>query len=108
MSPTPERLQQVLWNLLSNAVKFTDVGTIKVAVRREGSKVTLTVTDTGSGIAPEFMPFVFDRFRQADASITRRMGGLGLGLALVRHSSSFTVDGCPSRATDRARALRSR
>ncbi len=81
----PERLQQVLWNLLSNAVKFTDVGTIKVAVRREGSKVTLTVTDTGSGIAPEFMPFVFDRFRQADASITRRMGGLGLGLALVRH-----------------------
>lgn len=80
-----ERIQQVAWNLLSNAIKFTDTGSVKVAVRQEGSKFTLTVSDTGKGIPTEFMPFVFDRFRQADASITRRMGGLGLGLALVRH-----------------------
>jgi signal transduction histidine kinase/DNA-binding response OmpR family regulator len=80
-----ERIQQVVWNLLSNAVKFTDAGSITVAVRQDGAQVTLTVTDTGKGILPEFMPFMFDRFRQADASITRRMGGLGLGLALVRH-----------------------
>ncbi|HEY6723564.1 MAG TPA: PAS domain S-box protein [Polyangiaceae bacterium] len=80
-----ERIQQVAWNLLSNAIKFTDAGVIKVAVRQEGSKFTLTVSDTGKGIPPEFMPFVFDRFRQADSSITRRMGGRGLGLALVRH-----------------------
>lgn len=80
-----ERIQQVAWNLLSNAIKFTDTGCIKVAVRQESSRFTLTVSDTGKGIPPEFMPFVFDRFRQADSSITRRMGGLGLGLALVRH-----------------------
>ena len=82
----PERLQQVVWNLLSNAVKFTDAGgTIRVSVDQVGSTLTLSVTDTGRGIDPDFLPYVFDRFKQADSSITRRVGGLGLGLALVRH-----------------------
>jgi PAS domain S-box-containing protein len=82
----PERLQQVTWNLLSNAVKFTDPGgTIKVRLRHEGARLSLQVSDTGRGIAPEFLPFVFDRFKQADSSTTRRVGGLGLGLAIVRH-----------------------
>jgi PAS domain S-box-containing protein len=81
-----ERLQQVAWNILSNAVKFTDPGgAIHVDVRPDHRSVTLTVTDTGAGIEPEFLPHVFERFKQADASITRRYGGLGLGLALARH-----------------------
>lgn len=80
------RLQQVVWNLLANAVKFTPVGG-QVAVRLEHAETTarIVVTDTGSGIAPEFLPHVFERFRQADSSSTRRHGGLGLGLAIVRH-----------------------
>ena len=82
----PERLQQVIWNLLSNAVKFTPVGgTIRVAIEKERSAATLVVSDNGQGIDPEFLPYVFERFKQADASTTRRYGGLGLGLALVRH-----------------------
>jgi signal transduction histidine kinase/ActR/RegA family two-component response regulator len=82
----PDRLQQVFWNLLSNAVKFTPVdGCIDVRLRRDGGQVEIAVEDTGIGVAPEFLPFVFDRFRQADSSTTRRYGGLGLGLALVRH-----------------------
>ncbi len=82
----PERLQQVVWNLLSNAVKFTEPsGRIRIAVTQEGSRVLLSVTDTGKGIDPQFLPFVFDRFKQADSSTTRKVGGLGLGLALVRH-----------------------
>ncbi len=82
----PERLQQVVWNLLSNAVKFTDAGgTVTLTIAREGSRFELSVADTGRGIAPSFMPFVFDRFKQADGSTTRRVGGLGLGLAIVRH-----------------------
>jgi len=86
MVADPERLQQVVWNLLSNAVKFTpSLGTVELLLRHEGPKVTLTVTDSGLGIDPAFLPMVFDRFKQADASITRRVGGLGLGLALVRH-----------------------
>jgi PAS domain S-box-containing protein len=81
-----ERLQQVVWNLLSNAVKFTDPGgQVRLSLRQERSSVILSVTDTGKGIEPGFLPFVFDRFRQADSSTTRRVGGLGLGLALVRH-----------------------
>jgi signal transduction histidine kinase/ActR/RegA family two-component response regulator len=81
-----DRLQQVVWNLLSNAVKFTTSGgSIQVRVARGGSSVSLNVTDTGQGIEPDFLPFVFERFKQADASTTRRIGGLGLGLALVRH-----------------------
>jgi PAS domain S-box-containing protein len=82
----PERLQQVVWNLLSNAIKFTEPGgAIDVSIRMAGSQVTCEVRDTGQGIDPDFLPFVFDRFRQADSSMTRRFGGLGLGLALVRH-----------------------
>jgi PAS domain S-box-containing protein len=80
------RLQQVVWNLLANAVKFTpEGGRVVVGVQRAAGEVEVTVRDTGEGIAPEFLPFVFDRFRQADGSITRRHGGLGLGLAIVRH-----------------------
>ena len=81
-----ERLQQVVWNLLSNAVKFTDAhGVIRLELSCDGAAATLTVTDTGRGIDPQFLPFVFDRFKQADSSTTRRVGGLGLGLSIVRH-----------------------
>ena len=81
-----DRLQQVVWNLLSNAVKFTDTGgTVDVRLDRTTDGIVLTVTDSGMGITREFLPFVFERFRQADPSTTRRHGGLGLGLALVRH-----------------------
>ena len=82
----PDRLQQVMWNLLSNAVKFTPAGgRVEVELRREGARTALQVSDTGQGIAPEFLPHVFDRFRQADMGTTRQHGGLGLGLAIVRH-----------------------
>ena len=80
------RLQQVIWNLLSNAIKFTpEGGRVEVRLEQQDNAVRLTVSDTGRGINPEFLPFVFDRFRQADSSSSRRKGGLGLGLALVRH-----------------------
>ncbi|MBW4444208.1 MAG: PAS domain-containing protein [Plectolyngbya sp. WJT66-NPBG17] len=80
------RLQQVVWNLLSNAVKFTpENGTIKIELSSHDSTIELKVQDTGKGIAPEFLPHVFEQFRQADSSITRQFGGLGLGLAIVRH-----------------------
>jgi CheY-like chemotaxis protein len=79
------RLQQVLWNLLSNAVKFTPRGgSVQVVLERVNSHVEIVVEDTGVGIRPEFLPYVFDRFRQADATITRRYGGLGLGLSIVK------------------------
>ena len=82
----PDRLQQVVWNLVSNAIKFTPKGgVVEVGLHRQGSHVELAVRDTGAGINPEFIPFVFDRFRQADSSSTRKQGGLGLGLAIVRH-----------------------
>jgi PAS domain S-box-containing protein len=82
----PHRLRQIIWNLLSNATKFTpDGGAITVRVATGGDRVELSVIDTGQGIEASFMPFVFDRFRQADSSTTRGHGGLGLGLALVRH-----------------------
>ncbi len=82
----PERLQQVVWNLLSNAVKFTPPGGwVDVSVTRAGADVELVVRDTGQGIAPEFLPFVFERFQQADSSASRVHAGLGLGLAIVRH-----------------------
>ena len=81
----PERLQQVVWNLLSNAVKFTGRdGRINARLARSGAQVELTVEDTGIGIAPEFLPHVFDRFRQGDSGTTRERGGLGLGLAIAR------------------------
>ena len=85
VSGDPERLQQVLWNLLSNAVKFTHRdGRVQVRLERVHSHVELTVSDTGIGISPEFLPYVFERFRQADAGTTRERGGLGLGLAIAR------------------------
>jgi signal transduction histidine kinase len=81
-----DRLQQVVSNLLSNAVKFTpDGGRILTRVKRDGDQVVLTVTDTGEGIGPDFLPKVFERFRQADASLARSRGGLGVGLAIVKH-----------------------
>jgi PAS domain S-box-containing protein len=81
-----ERVQQVVWNLLSNAVKFTGAGgKISVSIEASHSGVCLSVTDTGLGIDADLLPFVFERFRQGDSSTTRRFGGLGLGLALVRH-----------------------
>jgi len=86
------RLRQVVWNLLLNAIKFTPRGG-KVAVNLgcEDSVVRLAVSDTGEGIDPEFLPYVFDRFRQAEGSMSRRQGGLGLGLAVVRHLASCTA-----------------
>src|SRR5215207_7018180 len=75
-----------MWNLLSNAVKFTPAGgRVEVELRREDARTSLRVSDTGEGIAPEFLPHVFERFRQADMGTTRQHGGLGLGLAIVRH-----------------------
>ncbi len=112
----PDRLQQVVWNLLSNAIKFTPAGgTVRVDVSRPPGRVVIRVSDTGKGINPSFLPYVFDRFRQADSSTTRSHGGLGLGLSIVRHlvelhggsvsadsagegrGSTFTVD-LPERA----------
>jgi PAS domain S-box-containing protein len=86
VSGDPDRLQQVVWNLLANAIKFTPRGG-RVHVRLEAinSHFELTVEDNGPGVDPEFLPFIFERFRQADSSSTRRHGGLGLGLAIVRH-----------------------
>jgi CheY-like chemotaxis protein len=82
----PQRLQQMVWNLLTNAVKFTPQGgSIDVSVARRGAMVDIVVKDTGVGITSEFLPFVFDRFRQEDSSSTRSHDGLGLGLAIVRH-----------------------
>lgn len=86
ISADSARIHQVVWNLLSNAVKFTPQGgKITVQVKRDGSSAKLTVRDSGQGIDPQFLPRVFDRFRQADSSTTRVFGGLGLGLAIVRH-----------------------
>jgi CheY-like chemotaxis protein/two-component sensor histidine kinase len=80
------RLQQVIWNLLSNAVKFTPKeGSIRVSLERINSHVEIVVSDSGIGIEEEFLPFVFDRFRQADSSSSKKFGGLGLGLSIVRH-----------------------
>ncbi len=82
----PTRLQQVMWNLLANAVKFTPAGgTVTVSLRRVASQILISMSDTGQGVSAEFLPFIFDRFRQFDGSTTRRHGGLGLGLAIVRH-----------------------
>ncbi len=98
VSGDPNRLQQVFWNLLSNAIKFTPKGgRVQVLLERVHSHLEVNVIDSGEGIAAEFLPHVFDRFRQADASTTRRHGGLGLGLAIVKqlvelHGGSVHVD----------------
>lgn len=86
VSGDPGRLQQIVWNLLSNAVKFTPKdGKVQIRLERVNSHIELTVADTGIGIKPQFLPHVFERFRQADASTTRKFGGLGLGLSIVRN-----------------------
>jgi signal transduction histidine kinase len=86
VSGDPNRLRQVFWNLLNNAIKFTwKGGCVHVLLERVDSNVEVSITDTGEGISPEFLPYIFDRFEQADASTTRRHGGLGLGLAIVKH-----------------------
>ncbi|WP_460207445.1 hybrid sensor histidine kinase/response regulator [Scytonema sp. NUACC21] len=86
VSGDASRLQQVIWNLLSNAIKFTPQGgRVEVRLKSLGCEAQLQVCDTGQGIAPEFLPYVFDYFRQADGTTTRKFGGLGLGLAIVRH-----------------------
>src|SRR4028119_2390685 len=98
VSGDPDRLQQVVWNLLSNAIKFTPQdGRVQVRLERVNSHVEIVVSDTGKGIEPEFLPFVFERFRQSDGSMTRRHGGLGLGLAIVRqlvelHGGTVSVE----------------
>ena len=94
----PGRLQQVLWNLLANAVKFTPTGgSVQVLLGRDGNDAVIRVIDSGIGIAPDFLPYVFDRFRQQDASISRQHGGLGLGLSIARqlvelHGGTIAVD----------------
>jgi len=86
ISGDPDRLQQIVWNLLSNAVKFTPKqGVVQVRLERVNSHVEIVVSDNGSGISPDFLPHVFERFRQADSATTREHGGIGLGLAIVRH-----------------------
>ena len=102
----PNRLQQVFWNLLSNAIKFTPKGgQVQVVFARVHSHLEVSVADSGEGIAAEFLPHVFDRFRQQDASTTRRHGGLGLGLAIVKqlvelHGGSIQVESAgPGRGT---------
>jgi PAS domain S-box-containing protein len=86
VSGDPVRLQQVVWNLLSNAIKFTPRGgRVQIRLERVNSHIEIAVSDSGAGIVPEFLPYVFDRFRQADQRTTRHHGGLGLGLAIVRH-----------------------
>jgi signal transduction histidine kinase/ActR/RegA family two-component response regulator len=82
----PNRLQQIIWNLLTNAIKFTpERGRVRITLTGTETHARIIVSDTGIGIEPEFLPYVFDRFRQADSSVTRKAGGLGLGLAIVRH-----------------------
>ena len=86
VSGDPDRLQQVVWNLLSNSVKFTPKGgRVQVRLERVNSHIEIIVSDTGIGIGQSFLPMVFDRFRQADSGSTRKTGGLGLGLSIVRH-----------------------
>src|ERR1051325_2262672 len=97
ISGDANRVQQVVWNLLSNAVKFTESGgRVCVNVRQAGGAVEVSVSDTGQGISKEFLPYVFERFRQADSTTTRQHGGLGLGLAVARHLVEIhggTIDG---------------
>jgi PAS domain S-box-containing protein len=107
----PDRLRQIIWNLLSNAVKFTPKdGRVQVRLERINSNVEITVSDTGVGITPEFLPHIFERFRQAEAGLSRQYSGLGLGLAIVRNlvemhggTVSASSDGPGTGATFRVR-----
>ena len=91
-------MQQIIWNLLSNAIKFTpEGGQVSVCVREASGDAEIIITDTGVGIRPDFLPHIFDRFQQADQAITRRVGGLGLGLSIAKHlvelhGGSITAD----------------
>jgi CheY-like chemotaxis protein len=86
ISGDPNRMQQIVWNLVSNAVKFTPKqGVVQVRLERVNSHVEIVVSDTGTGITPDFLPHIFERFRQADSGTTREHGGIGLGLAIARH-----------------------
>jgi two-component system CheB/CheR fusion protein len=86
----PVRIQQIVWNLANNAVRFTpDGGQVSVSLRREGDEARLVVEDNGQGIAPEFLPHIFEMFRQGDARTTRKYGGMGIGLALVRQLTAL-------------------
>ncbi|MBC8024421.1 MAG: GAF domain-containing sensor histidine kinase [Steroidobacteraceae bacterium] len=86
----PDRLQQVLWNVISNAIKFSERdGRVQVHVKLNGARALIEVTDNGPGVPGDFLPFMFDRFRQADSGMTRRQGGLGLGLTIVREIMSL-------------------
>src|SRR5207249_9829419 len=85
-----DRLQQIVWNLLSNAIKFTPRdGRVDVRAENLGADLRIVVSDNGRGIAPAFLPHIFDRFSQADSSVTRAHGGLGLGMAIVRHLAAL-------------------
>jgi signal transduction histidine kinase/ActR/RegA family two-component response regulator len=105
----PDRLQQVVWNLLSNAIKFTPSGgSVQVRLQQTDEDCEMVVEDNGPGIAPEFLPYVFDRFRQADSSSTRRHKGLGLGLAIVRNLVEMhggTITASNVEAPDRTGAV---
>lgn len=104
VSVDPHRIQQVVWNLLSNALKFTPKGgVVEIRLERAGSNAQIVVEDTGQGISAEFLPFVFDRFRQGDATTTRKHGGLGLGLSIVH--SLITMHGGTIRAESPGEAL---
>jgi CheY-like chemotaxis protein len=102
-----DRLQQVLWNLVSNGVKFTPVGgTVSVTLTRQDREVRVAVSDTGIGISPAFLPHVFDRFRQADGSLTREHGGLGLGLAIVKELTELHGGSVSATSEGRNRGAR--
>jgi signal transduction histidine kinase len=111
MAADPDRLQQIVWNLVSNAIKFTpEDGRVDVRVGSDDGHIDIVVADSGIGIEPEFLPHVFERFRQADGGTTRRYGGLGLGLAIVRHLTELHggVVSAESAGVDRGATFRVR
>ena len=102
------RMQQIIWNLVANAIKFTPKGGfVQVKLDRVESRAQVTVTDTGEGISPDFLPFIFNRFQQGDGTTTRRHGGLGLGLAIARHLVEMQAERSRLRVKESIRALRS-